>query len=165
MSSLFDMQLDRLVLVSLGAVLVFAPSAAADEGSQAIPYIEDIIDPDQPPQPVDPAEIQDKLTKSGDDGGIARKAPAAPGSDTGLREIGGAVTTAITENWALTGVISAAIAGLGFTSWFLASRYVDPKVALRNPQRSMLYGFVKGNPGVHLKQLSNEFKKIGRAHV
>jgi predicted transcriptional regulator len=141
----------------LGAVLVFAPAAAAE----LIPDIEDLgsqqgVDPNQP---VNPSDAVERLTGAGgDQGGVVSKAPKAPGSDTGLREIGGAVSTAITENWALTGVITAAIASLGFASWFLASRYVDPKVALRNPQRSMLYGFVKGNPGVHLKQLSNEFK-------
>lgn len=45
---------------------------------------------------------------------------------------------------------------LGGGAWLMA-RYVDPKEALENPQRAMLYGFIKGNPGVHLKQLSDDF--------
>jgi DNA-binding transcriptional ArsR family regulator len=160
---MFAMQRERLVLVSLGAVLVFvafvAPTAAAQLSQVAPIPTPPGKDPDPQPQQIDPAELPGKINKAGDGGLDAGgpKAPSAPGSGTGLREIGGAVSTAITANWALTSAITAGVAGVGFASWFLASRYVDPKVALRNPQRSMLYGFVKGNPGVHLKQLSNEF--------
>lgn len=49
----------------------------------------------------------------------------------------------------------ASVVGLG--GFALVTRYVSPKEALKNPQRAMLYGFVRGNPGVHLKQLSEEF--------
>ena len=45
----------------------------------------------------------------------------------------------------------------GFVGSALVSRYGSPKEALKNPQRSMLYGFIRGNPGVHLKKLSEEF--------
>ncbi|MBI2077719.1 MAG: winged helix-turn-helix transcriptional regulator [Euryarchaeota archaeon] len=111
----------------------------------------------------DPQNVQDELDnlqKTGG-GGLDGGGPKAPGNPTGaggLDEIGGAVATAVAENWAVTSGITVALLGLTFLGWALASRYVDPKVALKNPQRSMLYGFIKGNPGVHLKQLSNEFR-------
>src|SRR5688500_13236414 len=59
-------------------------------------------------------------------------------------------------------MVMASIAGVVLTAFSLAgfafvTRYVSPKEALKNPQRAMLYGFIRGNPGVHLKKLSEEF--------
>jgi predicted transcriptional regulator len=50
----------------------------------------------------------------------------------------------------ITGLVAAA--GI-----FLTSRYATPKEVLKKPQRAMLYGCIKGNPGVNLKQLSEDF--------
>ncbi len=54
----------------------------------------------------------------------------------------------------LAGVVAAALGAAGFG---LVTRYVSPKEALKNPQRAMLYGFIRATPGAHLKQLSDEF--------
>lgn len=57
----------------------------------------------------------------------------------------------------------AGLAGLGATvvgmlGFAAVTRYISPKEALKNPQRAMLYGFIRATPGAHLKQLSEEFK-------
>lgn len=54
----------------------------------------------------------------------------------------------------LAGLLAAAVGAAGFA---LVTRYVSPKEALKNPQRAMLYGFIRATPGAHLKQLSEEF--------
>lgn len=54
-------------------------------------------------------------------------------------------------------VASIGIAAIGLGGALLVSRYMSPKEALKNPQRAMLYGFVRAQPGIHLKQLSDEF--------
>lgn len=142
-------------LLSLGTMLALAPVAIAQTGA-SLPDL--LPDPDPDPEPsgaqqvVD--DVGDRLKSDRLDGG---KAPSSPGAPGGLRDIGGAVVAAVSESWILTGGVVLIVIGASFLGWVLASRYVDPKVALRNPQRSMLYGFIKGNPGVHLKQLSNEF--------
>lgn len=114
-------------------------------------------DPETEPS-VDPNKIPGKIENAGPGLGDGANAPSAPGAGTGLREIGGAVASAVADDWALTSIVTISLAGAGLLTWVLASRYVDPMVALKNPQRSMLYGFIKGNPGVHLKQLSTEFR-------
>lgn len=145
-----------IFLLGLGLFFLGSPAAVA------LPdLIGANIDPD--PDPQDPAqdvrdEVEGAIGGTGNDGlDGGAKAPGRAVGGGGLREISGAVASAVAENWLLTSLVAAGVVGAGFASWFLASRYVDPKVALKNPQRSMLYGFIKGNPGVHLKQLSNEF--------
>ncbi len=64
---------------------------------------------------------------------------------------------ALRDDIDLFGTIALVITGLGVTGFALVTRYVSPKEALKNPQRSMLYGFIKAQPGVHLKGLSEEF--------
>ena len=67
------------------------------------------------------------------------------------------VATAFQEEAMMWGAGSAALVVLSLGGFALVTRYISPKEALKNPQRSMLYGFVRGNPGAHLKQLSEEF--------
>lgn len=60
-------------------------------------------------------------------------------------------------------MLVAGLAGLGATAlgmggFAAVTRYISPKEALKNPQRAMLYGFIRATPGAHLKQLSEEFK-------
>lgn len=55
------------------------------------------------------------------------------------------------------GLATVTFAAIGLLGVALVTRYITPKEALKNPQRAMLYGFVRGNPGVHLKRLSEEF--------
>lgn len=116
-------------------------------------------DPDPGGPAVDPDKVLDDAGNLvGDENPGGGYAPAPPGTDRGVDRIGDEIGSVIAENWLLSAGIAAALVGSSIAGWFLASRYVDPKVALANPQRSMLYGFVKGNPGVHLKQLSSEFQ-------
>jgi predicted transcriptional regulator len=57
----------------------------------------------------------------------------------------------------VAGLATLVASALGLAGFALVTRYISPKEALKNPQRAMLYGFVRGNPGVHLKKLSEEF--------
>ncbi|MHB8633981.1 MAG: winged helix-turn-helix transcriptional regulator [Thermoplasmatota archaeon] len=77
-------------------------------------------------------------------------APGAPG-------IGQPIGDGVGAGFAAWSVASVAAALAGAAGFLLVTRYVSPKEALKNPQRAMLYGFVRGNPGVHLKRLGDEF--------
>jgi Mn-dependent DtxR family transcriptional regulator len=148
----------RLLLLSAAAVVLLAPAVAAlvepDKITREV--IQGEPDPDPVPSEVQEAaeEIRQRLERStGGDNYV----PAPPGGAKGIDDIPGGVTTALLENPALTIGVTLGLIAAGASGWWLASRYVDPTVALRSPERSMLYGFIKGNPGVHLKQLSTEF--------
>ncbi|MEK6986417.1 MAG: hypothetical protein AABX89_08595 [Candidatus Thermoplasmatota archaeon] len=80
--------------------------------------------------------------------------PPREGVDPGFAD---RVRGGLEEGMVMAGIGSIVAAGLGLAGFAFVTRYIDPKVALENPQRSMLYGFVRGNPGVHLKKLSDEF--------
>lgn len=118
----------------------------------------------QEPLPVDPQRTLDDATKSAD--GSLRTDRSHSGSAAhdptggyhGIDDVANGVTNTLTEDYRLTALSVLALAGAALSGWVFASRYVDPRLALRNPQRSMLYGFIKGNPGVHLKQLGAEFR-------
>lgn len=143
-----------------GFILLPLGAASALETIQE-PPIDPGIGLDQEPDPdAWAAELQKKLNdevdKVRDDPNSGDTIPGGGGSDIG--DIGGELGSTLTENWAITATIAAGFLVVGFIGWILANRYVDPRIALANPQRSMLYGFIKGNPGVHLKQLSVEFK-------
>jgi len=100
-------------------------------------------------------ELKRNLERSSSDNNVPK--PPSLGQH-GVDDIPGGVTNALFEEPAVTAAVAASLLGtVGLGFWY-ASRYIDPKVALQSPERSMLYGFVKGNPGVHLKQLSTEFK-------
>jgi predicted transcriptional regulator len=87
----------------------------------------------------------------GDDGaGGGNDKRGAPGLADGLIE-------AMTGTGGLVALAALGITGLAGAGFLLATRYVDPKEALENPQRAMLYGYVRGNPGVNLKTLSDDF--------
>lgn len=82
-----------------------------------------------------------------------------PGGPTDERDPGFAdrIAAAFSETAVVAGVATVVASIIGFGSFALVTRYISPKEALKNPQRAMLYGFVRGNPGVHLKKLSEEF--------
>ncbi|MCA1819154.1 MAG: hypothetical protein LC620_03745, partial [Halobacteriales archaeon] len=82
--------------------------------------------------------------------------PGAPrdGVDPGFAN---RIRAAFEDNLLMVGVATLAASTLGLAGFALVTRYISPKEALKNPQRSMLYGFIRGNPGVHLKKLSEEF--------
>ncbi len=58
----------------------------------------------------------------------------------------------------VAGITGIAATGVGLLGFALVTRYISPKEALSNPQRAMLYGFIRATPGSHLKQLSEEFR-------
>lgn len=147
----------RPLLVGALFAFLLLPAASAAElpalGSDPVP--DDPVDPDS----LDPTKTLDQLRQHVGDGSGGDNVPLPPGGGgDGVLDIAPRVGSVLAENWAVTGVIAVGLVGAAVSGWVLASRYVDPKVALTNPQRSMLYGFVKGNPGVHLKQLSTEFR-------
>jgi len=81
--------------------------------------------------------------------------PAPP--EEGAPGFADRVRDAFEDDVLAVGVAGSLAAALGVAGLFLVTRYVSPKEALKNPQRAMLYGYVRGHPGVHLKQLSEEF--------
>lgn len=149
-----------LVLVSLAATVAAEEIETVTDG-----VVNDIVDgaeaqaPPEVQQAVDEAKKGLDTSFQGGSGDGAGNVPSNPiGREQGIDAFPEAVTNIIAENWEISlgiAVLSIAVTVAGFR---LASRYIDPTVALQSPERSMLYGFVKGNPGVHLKQLSTEFK-------
>jgi DNA-binding MarR family transcriptional regulator len=107
------------------------------------------------PLPLDPAAILEPV--SGSDPGAPLPGPERsqdPRPDPGFAEN---VRKGFEDQMVLAGLATVTLAGIGLAGFALVSRYITPKEALKNPQRAMLYGFVRGNPGVHLKRLSEEF--------
>lgn len=91
-----------------------------------------------------------------DDEAPAEEEPVAPIEDD-APGFADRVRDAFQDDILVAGMATVAASALGLVGFALVTRYVSPKEALRNPQRAMLYGFVRGNPGVHLKKLSEEF--------
>lgn len=83
----------------------------------------------------------------------------APGGPVDQRDPGFAdrIAAAFDDTALVAGFATVLASIIGLGSFALVTRYISPKEALKNPQRAMLYGFVRGNPGVHLKKLSEEF--------
>lgn len=127
--------------------------------------------------PPDPATVIDRATDAAqgalEDPGSAAQDPQslvdqivdpdggseAPGGPKDERDPGFAdrIRAAFDDTALVAGVATLLASLVGFGSFALVTRYISPKEALQNPQRAMLYGFVRGNPGVHLKKLSEEF--------
>jgi predicted transcriptional regulator len=105
------------------------------------------------------AAVQDPnqaVTTILDDGGDSGDAPGGPKDqrDPGFAD---RIAAAFDDTALVAGVATLLASVIGLGSFALVTRYISPKEALKNPQRAMLYGFVRGNPGVHLKKLSEEF--------
>lgn len=101
----------------------------------------------------DPNAVVTTILDSGEESG------EAPGGPTDDRDPGFAdrITAAFSSAALVAGFATVLASVIGLGSFALVTRYISPKEALKNPQRAMLYGFVRGNPGVHLKKLSEEF--------
>jgi predicted transcriptional regulator len=114
-----------------GAKIQEDPGAAAQNPR---PIIEAVLDPEAPEE----------------------ERPAAPpqDSDPGFAD---RIRDAFQDEVLVAGLATVIASLVGLGGFALVTRYVSPKEALKNPQRAMLYGFVRGNPGVHLKKLSEEF--------
>lgn len=102
----------------------------------------------------DPEGLLSHLVSPGDagsgDGGRVPREGADPGFADRIR-------AAFHDEMVVAGMAALAVTALGLAGFALVTRFLTPKEALQNPQRAMLYGFVRGNPGVHLKKLSEEF--------
>ncbi len=142
-----------LVTAALGLILVALPAQAQSEpdlsGLIEVPSLEDgytMLDDAQ-------HEVGSALGEE-PQGQPGREAPPAKGEDPGFADrIAGAIADDALK-FSVAGVVTAILTAGGFA---LVTRYISPKEALANPQRAMLYGFVRATPGVHLKQLSEEF--------
>jgi DNA-binding transcriptional ArsR family regulator len=102
----------------------------------------------------DPAIVLDALLQDGSS--TPEQPPAAPEEDP-ERDFADRIRDAFANELMAFGIAAALLSALGVGGFAFVTRYVSPKEALKNPQRAMLYGFIRGNPGVHLKKLSDEF--------
>lgn len=71
---------------------------------------------------------------------------------------GGSFRSAFASSSWLMGIAGLSVTAMGVLGFAMVTRYISPKEALKNPQRAMLYGFIRATPGAHLKQLSEEFQ-------
>ncbi len=148
----------RLHWVVLG-LLLLAPAASAeanDAPAQAIPGdLESAVRTVKSlaAAPEDPTSHVPRLL-DGDDSGDGEAAPPSRDGDNSFAD---RLRTAFGNHIAVASLAGVILSGLGLTGFALVTRYISPKEALKNPQRAMLYGFVRATPGVHLKKLSEEF--------
>ena len=141
------------------ALLVLVPAAAAQPmyqpGDEVTDTVNDAVqDVESPVAPEQFDAVKEFVAPTDDE--PAKEEPAKPPrkADPGFAD---RVATAFEEETMAWGLGSAAAVVLSLGGFVMVTRYISPKEALRNPQRSMLYGYIRGNPGAHLKQLSEEF--------
>ncbi len=122
-------QLPDQVVATVETVAADPHAAIGDPQSVLDPFVNG---PENPEEPGAPVEEQD------------------PGFADRIRD-------AFNDKLMVAGFAGLVASVLGVGTFAFVTRYISPKEALKNPQRAMLYGFVRGNPGVHLKKLSEEF--------
>ncbi len=147
-------------VAALFACALALPAASAVEVHDAASVVERAqavaVDAAQDPGAAasDPQNVVGRILEPGDagqgDGADGPTEDRNPGFADRIR-------AAFQDEAMFLGLAGLAATLLGVGGFALVSRYVSPKEALKNPQRAMLYGFVRGNPGVHLKKLSDEF--------
>jgi predicted transcriptional regulator len=146
-----------LVSVALAVAALAAPATASEVDpvhivGQVRKAVEDTAaDPNAAVQ--DPNQVVTTILAPGDG------SSDAPGGPKDERDPGFAdrIAAAFDDSALVAGFATILASVIGLGSFALVTRYISPKEALKNPQRAMLYGFVRGNPGVHLKKLSEEF--------
>src|SRR5687767_2098839 len=141
---------------ALAAALLAMPAAAVE--APGLPDVNELVvdtrevaeNIAEDPQGVvqDPHSALDPITN-------ADEGSDAPGGPKDERDPGFAdrIREAFDDSALMAGVATMLASAIGLGSFALVTRYISPKEALQNPQRAMLYGFVRGNPGVHLKKL------------
>ena len=141
-----------LAPVALGAEL--PPLPDAKELSEGVEAAADRVAEDPVAAVRDPGNALQPILDPG-----AEKEPAPPEGPAKDQNPGFAdrIQAAFADQVMVVGIAGAAATLAGVAGFAMVTRYVSPKEALKNPQRAMLYGFVRGNPGVHLKKLSEEF--------
>lgn len=154
-----------LAICALAVLLLAAPPVAASEpvdlertGDGVLPPPEELLDETRRLAIAAAQEIGDIVDETagdpdrgegGDEGGTAPDRP-----EGGL---GNGILAALGSTSGLVALTVVGILGLAGAGALLATRYIDPKEALDNPQRAMLFGCIKGHPGINLKQLSEDF--------
>ncbi|MEA3203868.1 MAG: hypothetical protein QOI63_1548 [Thermoplasmata archaeon] len=137
----------------LAAALLPVVAAVAPPTVGGIEQVVQTVQNDPQAAATDPVQtlqpVTDPQAPVGNDPGAPRD-----GVDPGFAN---RIRAAFQDNLMMAGVAALAASTLGLAGFALVTRYITPKEALKNPQRSMLYGFIRGNPGVHLKKLSEEF--------
>ena len=144
----------RGALLPLLAGLAVALCASAVAATPLVPGADPYVGVDQGPlgpvtNPGDPP-AGNPVPAPGAPGDGQAGAGAEPGFANNVRQ-------SFQDELVVAGLATVTLAAVGLAGFALVTRYITPKEALKNPQRAMLYGFVRGNPGVHLKRLSEEF--------
>lgn len=144
-----------VVVAAAAPVAALAPGSAPDPG-ELLTTLQEVTQ-QAAEDPVgaakDPQSALDPVLNPGDE------TAQDPGAPTETKDPGFAdrIRDAFEGELLVAGVATAVASALGLAGFAFVTRYISPKEALRNPQRAMLYGFVRGHPGVHLKKLSEEF--------
>lgn len=145
-----------LVWPALAILLIALPASVAAQEFDPLGGIDDAISSSGAPE-VGRDAIKDALAPVTGPGGESPDPPPEQpdeGGDPGFADrVRGALADDVMA-FSLAGVAAVVLSLGGFA---LVTRYISPKEALKNPQRAMLYGFVRATPGAHLKQLSEEF--------
>lgn len=147
------MRLPAALAALVLAVLAPTAAALAPPDAEGLPEVIAAVQDNPDAAASDPVKTLQPVV---DPKAPADPTPGAPGDgvDPGFAD---RIRTALEGGLLMAGVATLAASALGLAGFALVTRYIPPKEALKNPQRSMLYGFVRGNPGVHLKKLSEEF--------
>ena len=155
-----------VLLGSLAALLVLAPFAAADApgadplGATLGTTPEELLDEARRTATAAAQELGDVVDETAGNGGNAppeQDKPDDGGAATGGAGLADGFLELLVSPGGLALLTALGVVGLAGAGILLATRYVDPDEALENPQRAMLYGCIRGHPGVNLKQLSEDF--------
>lgn len=140
----------RAIILALVALMAVAGGSAA--AGDPIEAVRALVDEQTAPEPGPSGEV-------GEIGEMLFEQPeqAPPGDGGDDPGLGDRLKDAFAGEMLFASIAGIAATAAGLVGFALVTRYISPKEALKNPQRAMLYGFVKATPGVHLKQLSEEF--------
>lgn len=143
-----------LAIVSLALAASAAPTDP-DQAVQAAQAIAHDVASDPQAAAQDPTTTLSPLVGPGEAPNPS-PVPGGPeqGQDPGFAD---RVRASFHDGLVIASLATLGVAALGVAGFALVTRYITPKEALKNPQRAMLFGFIRGNPGVHLKKLSEEF--------
>jgi DNA-binding transcriptional ArsR family regulator len=137
------MSMTRVLPVLL---LLLAPLGLAQAEVAPMDFIDEVLDKE--PEAILPAPLGSEEPD---------EAPAEPPAQED-DSLGGKFRDAFSSTSLAMGLAGIGATAFGVLGFGMVTRYISPKEALKNPQRAMLYGFIRATPGAHLKQLSDEFQ-------
>lgn len=149
--------LRRVLVPATVLLLSLAVSAAAQEPDSSPverPDVQAAIDEAVDSTPAEAQEILDPVAGGDEPGEEEPGRPPEGGDDPSFAD---RVSSAFAQEAVVFGVAGLVTVAAGLGGFAFVTRYISPKEALKNPQRAMLYGFVRATPGAHLKRLSEEF--------